>query len=369
MNRSRLLAMARKETLHLRRDPRSLLLAFLLPVALIIFFGYAITMDIEHIPLAVLDQCRTEASRSLIQSFPSSRYFDIVARPDDPAEVDALLVSARVKAVLVIGPDFARDLGSARPAPVQLLLDGTDANTATIAQNYAQAIVSRWSAGARGGATVLPAEAESRIWYNETLESRNTVVPGLVAVIMSIIAALLTAPTIAREWERGTMEQLAATPVGRLEVVVGKLLPYVAIGLFDVGLAVAAGIGLFHVPFRGSLGLLFVFTLVFLVGTLAFGMFISATVKGQVLSTQVAIQTTYLPAMLLSGFIFSIPTMPWVLRTLTHVIPSRYYVTVTKGIFLKGVGADVLWIEAAALVIFALASMGLAVRAFRKELE
>jgi len=371
MNRARLLAVARKEATHLRRDRRSLLLAFLLPVFLIIFFGFAITLDIKHIRLAVLDQSRTESSRALIQAFPSSGYFDLVAWPEDGAAVDALLESGRVKAVLVIGPDFARDLASGRGAPVQLLLDGADANTATIAQNYASAIVARYGADVqlRGRSLALPVEAESRVWYNETLASRNMIVPGLVAVIMSIIAALLTAPTIAREWERGTMEQLAATPVGRAEVVLGKLLPYVGIGLFDVGLAIAAGLGLLHVPFRGSMLLLAALTLLFLVGTLGLGMFISATVKGQVLATQIAIQTTYLPAMLLSGFIFSIPAMPWALRLITRIIPARYYVTVTKGIFLKGVGAEVLWIEAVAMVLFATAGLGLAVRAFRKELE
>jgi ABC-2 type transport system permease protein len=220
----------------------------------------------------------------------------------------------------------------------------------------------------RGGAPALPVQAEIRIWYNETLESRNMIVPGLVAVIMSIIAALLTALTFAREWERGTMEQLAATPVHRLEVVIGKLLPYVVIGLFDVALAVSAGRLVFDVPLRGNLLLLTLMTLMFLVGALSFGMFISAAVKTQVLATQFAIITTFLPAILLSGFMFSIGTMPLPLQAITYLVPARYYVTVTKAIFLKGVGPGVLWIEGLAMIAFATAGITLAIRAFRKEL-
>jgi ABC-2 type transport system permease protein len=369
MNSARLLAVSRKEAIQLRRDPRSLALAFLLPVALILFFGYAISFDVKNIRMGVLDESRSEASRALVEAFRASGYFEVVARPPNQRKAGELLARGRVKLVLVMGPDFAARLGSGRAAPVQLLLDGADANTATIAQNYASAIVTRYASDRlHGGSAGAPLAAETRIWYNETLESRNMVVPGLVAVIMSIIAALLTAPTIAREWERGTMEQLAATPVQRLEVVLGKLVPYVGIGLFDVALAILAGILVFDVPFRGSMLLLAVLTLLFLVGTLSLGMFISSAVKGQVLATQLAIQATYLPALLLSGFIFSIPSMPFALRLLTRLVPARYYVTVTKGIFLKGVGAGVLWVEAVAMVVFALAALGLAIRSFRKEL-
>jgi ABC-2 type transport system permease protein len=210
--------------------------------------------------------------------------------------------------------------------------------------------------------------AESRAWYNETLESRNMIVPGLVAVIMSIIAALLTALTIAREWERGTMEQLAATPVHRNEVVLGKLLPYVGIGMLDVAVALLVGATVFDVPLRGDAALLTVMTLLFLVGALGLGMFVSAAVKSQVLATQVAMLATYMPALLLSGFIFTIATMPVALRALTWVVPARYYVTVSRGILLKGVGADVLWPQGIAMIVFATVGLGLAINAFKKEL-
>ncbi len=370
MNLVRLLAMSRKEVIQLRRDSRSLAMAFLLPVVLIVFFGHAISFDVKNIEMAVLDESNTESSRSLIESFESSGYFDIREYPSSHSEVTRLLQLGKVKIALVVPPRFYPDLAAGRRAKVQILLDGSDANTASIAQNYAAAIAARYSTDVvlRRRRIVLPVEAETRVWYNETLESRNMIVPGLVAVIMSIIAAMLTALTIAREWERGTMEQLAATPVHRLEVVIGKLLPYVAIGLFDVALAVLAGLIVFDVPLRGNILLLSGLTLLFLIGALSFGMFISAAVKTQVLATQIALQTTYLPAILLSGFMFSIATMPIALKAVTYVVPARYYITVTKGIFLKGVGPDVLWVEGLAMIVYAVAGLGLAIRSFRKEL-
>ncbi len=367
MNRQRLWAIARKETVQLRRDTRSLILAFLLPLALILFFGYAITFDIDDIRIGVLDHDRSQASRALVESFESSGYFTVVSYLDRYEDVDDLLGSGSLSLVFVIPPTFSANLGATRETPIQLLLDGADANTATIAQNYAKAITARFSR-ADAGTPVLPVTAESRIWYNETLESRNMIVPGLIAVIMSIIAAMLTSLTIAREWERGTMEQLAATPVSRAEVVLGKLLPYIAIGLIDVAVALTAGAVIFEVPFRGNFLLLFVLTLLFLVGTLGLGLFISAAVKSQVLATQVAMTATYLPALILSGFMFSIATMPFALRLVTFLVPARYYVAVTRGVLLKGVGGDALWVQAVAMVVFATVGLGLAMHAFRKEI-
>lgn len=370
MSLTRLLAMSRKEVIQLRRDPRSMMLGFLLPMALIVFFGYAISYDVKNIKTVVLDLSGTQTSRSLVEAFESSGYFEVTERLSSYAQVDRRLGRGVARLALVIPPDFARNLLSRRPAPIQLLLDGGDANTATIAKNYAEAIVARFSiAVLSGGADLaIPVQAQTRVWYNETLESRNMVVPGLIAVIMSIIAAMLTALTIAREWERGTMEQLAATPVHRVEVILGKLLPYIAIGLIDVALAVVAGIVVFDVPFRGSTVLLFVMTLMFLCGALGFGIFLSAAVKSQVLATQAAMISTFLPALLLSGFIFAIPNMPLVLQGLTYVVPARYFVTVTRGILLKGVGIHTLWIEGVAMVAFASVGLLLATKVFKKEI-
>jgi ABC-2 type transport system permease protein len=362
--------MARKEWIQLRRDPRSLAMAFVLPLLLLVFFGYAITWDIDDLPLAVLDQDGSRASRELVEAFEASGYFSVAERLEGYAGVEGPLTRGSVRGVLVIPPTFGRDLASGRGAPVQLLLDGSDANTATIALNYADAIVAGYSRRVllQGRTATLPVEAQVRVWYNPELESRSMIVPGLVAVIMSIIAAMLTALTIAREWERGTMEQLAATPVGRLEVILGKLLPYLLIGAFDVAVTVGAGLVVFGVPFRGSALLLAALTLLFLTGALGLGIFISAALKSQILATQVAMVATYLPAVLLSGFMFDIQSMPAVLQGFTYLIPARYYITVTRGIFLKGVGMETLWPQGLFMLAFAALGLGLATRAFRKEI-
>ena len=367
MTLGRTLAIARKEAIQLRRDPRSLALAFLIAPFLIVFFGYAITFDVDDIRLAVWDGDRTQASARLADAFVASGYFRIVDRLERYPDVTETLQSGDALAVLAIPRGYARDLASGR-SPVQFLVDGSDANTATIAIEYAQGIAAAHSRRVTlGGRVLTPALVpDSRAWYNPSLDSRNMVVPGLVAVIISILAALLTALTIAREWERGTMEQLVSTPVTRLELVAGKLVPYLAIGLFDVLLAVGIGTLLFDVPFRGSLLLLLAMTTVFLLSALGFGMFLSAALKSQILATQFAIVATYLPALLLSGFIFAIANMPRALQVATYLFPARYYVTVTKAIFLKGVGIDVLWPQG--LLLTALASMAFVatVAVFRK---
>ena len=366
----RLAAIARKEAVQLRRDRRSMTLAFVLPLFLLLFFGYAITWDVDDIPLAVLDQDRTQRSRLLVDALRASGWFRIAERLGAYDRVDPRLDGGDVRGVLIIPPGFQRDLAAGRRAQVQLLLDGADANTATIAMNYADAIVARFSADVvLDGARAAPiADAETRVWYNPTLESRYMIVPALIAVIMSIIAAMLTALTIAREWERGTMEQLASTPVHRLEVVLGKLAPYIAIGLFDVAVASLAGVLLFGVPFRGNLLLLAALTLLFLIGALGLGIFISAALRSQVLAMQVALVVTYLPALLLSGFLFDIASMPAVLQAVTYAVPARYFVAVTRGVFLKGVGLDALWLQAVSMLVFATTGLGLAAVAFRKEI-
>ena len=371
----RLRAIARKEWIQLRRDTRSMILAFVLPLLLLLFFGYAITWDVEDISLSVLDNDGTTASRALLDALTSGGLFDLGERLISAEDVDRALTEGKARAVLVIPPGYAGDLGIPdSPAEVQLLLDGSDANTATIALNYADAIVGRFGATLAGEVTAVNdagaggPQLEVRTWYNPNLESRHMIVPGLIAVIMSVIAAMLTALTIAREWERGTMEQLAATPATRLEIVLGKLLPYLVIGAFDVAVTVVAGRLIFGTPLNGSVLLLALLTILFLLGALGLGIFISAAVKSQVLATQVAMVATYLPAILLSGFLFDIASMPPVLRGVTFLVPARYFVTVTRGIFLKGVGLEVLWPQALLMSLYALLGLGLATRAFRKEL-
>ncbi len=371
VDRVRLVAMARKEWLQLQRDPRSMILAFALPLFLLLFFGYAITWDVKDIRLAVLDHDGTRDSRELVDAFVSSGYFTVVEHLTAPDEADEHLIKGTVMGILAIPAGYSRDLRAGRGPAVQLLLDGSDANTATIAQNFADAIVTRYGLDRtlRGRSFSPPFRLEPRTWYNPNLESRNMIVPGLIAVIMSIIAAMLTALTIAREWERGTMEQLAATPVSRLDIVLGKLLPYLGIGLFDVAITIGAGMLIFGTPMNGSPVLLGVLTMLFLIGALGLGIFISAAVKSQVLATQVAMVVTYLPALLLSGFLFDIASMPPFLQGLSYLIPARYFITVTRGIFLKGVGATVLWPQALLMLGYAVLGLGLAARTFKKELQ
>jgi ABC-2 type transport system permease protein len=372
----RLWAIARKEAVQLRRDSRSLIIAFVMPVLLLVLFGYAITFDVRDVRTAVLDQDLSKESRAFLDAFRASGYFTVVATLERQGEVREVLDAGRAQLVLIVPPDFSRRLGGPRPPQVQAVLDGSDANTATLVGGYLSGTVAevnrRLAAGSpvvgASGGPAAPFTVDVRVWYNEELESTNTIVPGLVAVIMMIIAALLTSLTIAREWERGTMEQLASTPVSRLEVVLGKLLPYLGIGLVDTAAASALGVGLFGVPFRGSPLLLMGLSFFFLVGALGLGMFISAAVRSQLLASQAALVATLLPAFLLSGFMFDIAVMPRPLQLLTYLIPARYFLVVTRGLFLKGVGVEVLAVQGALMIAFAAIGLGLAARTFKKEI-
>lgn len=377
MKAQRLLAVSRKEFLHVRRDSRSLGLGIAIPVVLLLLFGYVLTLDVDRVPLAVWDRCATTESRELVSRFEGSRYFHVAMRAERYPEMEEALDDGRVLAALVIPEDFAGRVRSDRSSSVQLLLDASDANTATIALGYAEAVVSGYSAdlevrwaGAKGLQGVRPPLAvRSRVWFNTDLESRNFIIPGLISVIMMIIAALLTSLTVAREWEQGTMEQLIATPVTAPELILGKLLPYFVIGMADLVVAVAMGKYLFHVPMRGSLPLLFGIAAVFLVGALSVGMLFSVAVRSQLPASQMAMAFTFLPSYLLSGFVFSIDSMPPVVRAVTYIVPSRYFVKVIKGIYLKGVGLETLAVDTALLLVFGAAMVLAATRLFRKKLQ
>jgi ABC-2 type transport system permease protein len=367
---ARLWAIARKEAIQLRRDARSLGLAFVLPVIMLILFGYAITTDVEHITTAIVDRDHTPESRALTSAFSESNYFTVKYAPQTDLGVEELIDLAKVRVVIVIPERFSVDLKSGRAAPVELLLDGSDAKTANVARGYADAIARTYSQNAtimprRGPAPVV---AEGRVWYNETLDSASMIVPGLIAVIMSIISAMLTSLTVSREWERGTMEQLAATPVSRTEVILGKLVPYLVIGLIDVAIAVILGVFVFGVPFRGNLLTFALGTTVFLVGVLGLGTLLSTGLKSQLLASQAAIFATYLPALLFSGFMYTISNMPVALQWISRVIPARYYVSFTRGVFLKGNGLDVLWPAIFGLAIYACITIAMSVKNFKKEL-
>ena len=367
---SRLWAIARKEMLQLRRDTRSLGLAFVLPLILLILFGYAITTDVQRIQSAVVDRDRTPESRALVAAFARSGYFTVAHTPASSDDLERLIDLGKVRVAMVIPERFAADLAAGRLAPVELVLDGSDAKTANVARGYADAIAREFSSKVMltGGARTPAVRAESRVWYNQTLDSRTTIVPGLIAVIMSIISAMLTSLTIAREWERGTMEQLAATPVSRVEVILGKLFPYLVIGLLDVAVAVLVAVFVFEVPFRGSLALFAFGTMMFLIGVLGLGILISSALKSQLLATQASLFATYMPALLFSGFMFTLSSMPVFLQWVSRLIPARYYVSFTRGIFLKGSGFDVLWPALLGLTIYATFILLFSIRSFRKEL-
>ncbi|MFA6148636.1 MAG: ABC transporter permease [bacterium] len=377
MNARRFMAIARKEFLHIRRDLRSLGLGIAIPVVLLLLFGYVLTLDVDRVSLAVWDRSRTPESRELVSRFEGSRYFQVALRPEGYPGLEAAIDDGRALAALVIPEDFAGRVRSDRPAAVQLFLDGSEANTATIALGYAESVVSGYSADlevrwakAKGVQGVRPPlDVRSRVWFNTDLESRNFIIPGLISVIMMIIAALLTSLTVAREWEQGTMEQLIATPVTATELILGKLVPYFVIGMADLAVAVAMGKYLFHVPMRGSLLLLFGLAAVFQVGALSLGMLFSVAARSQLPASQMAMAFTFLPSYLLSGFVFSIDSMPRAVRAVTYFVPSRYFVRAIKGIYLKGVGLGTLAVDAALLLVFGSAMVLAAIRMFHKKLR
>ena len=376
MNLRRLLAVSRKETLHIRRDPRSLILAMGIPMLMLLMFGYALTLDVDRVPFVVWDQGHTPESREFIARFTATRYFDFQGTVTDYAGVERAIDTRQAMLALVVPPDFAPRLAAGRSAGVQAIVDGSDANTAGIVLGYTQAITSGFNQQLAleqvrriTGQTPAPAlDLRTRVWFNPDLESRNFIVPGIMAVIMGLIAALLTSLTIAREWERGTMEQLISTPVKPAELILGKLLPYSVIGLANMVIAVLMAVYLFDVPLRGSVPLLFAVGMIFVVGTLAQGILISTVAKQQLLASQFAMISTFLPAFLLSGFAFAIANMPLPVQGITYIVPARYFVALVKGIFLRGVGLETLWRDALFLVVFALIVTAIAIRKTRKRL-
>jgi len=366
----RLGAMAAKEVLHVRRDPRTLYLALVMPPLLLLLFGYGVSFDIDRIPLVVSDADRSPESRALVNAFSRSNEFQVVARVD-PEEALALFRRGGAQAALVMRPRFASHLARGEPAEAELLVDGADASTANQILQKADAIAraeSRRYALAAGLSGSPPLEARAWTRYNPEARSAIFLVPGLTAYIMALGAVLLTALTVAGEWERGSMEQLFASPVGRFDIIFGKLIPYLALGMLQLLLVVAVGAAAFDVPIRGSLTLLFGFGLVFLVCMLGQGLFISVLAKNQLVATQAGLLSSLLPSLLLSGMLFPIENMPRVLRVISRVVPARYLVHALRGILLKGSGLGLLWPDLLALAIFAAAVLGIATARFQRKI-
>jgi ABC-2 type transport system permease protein len=372
----RIKALTKKEFIQVVRDPRSLSMAILIPVLLLVLFGYALTLDVDNVHLAVWDQDKSQISYDFIRGFGSSRYFKIVGYYDNYGELSSLIDKNTALMAIVIPEEFSKLMRAGRAAPVQLLIDGSDSSTATIALGYANSIVSGYNtefvteAFSRANIEMpTPVDLRPRVWFNEQLESKNYIVPGLIAVIIMVIAALLTSLTIAREWERGTMEQLISTPITTLELIIGKFLPYFAIGLVDLTIAVGMGQFMFHVPFRGNLILLFVMSALFLCGALMLGMFISSVAKNQLMASQMAMLATFLPGFLLSGFAYPINNMPAVIRAVTYAVPARYFIRILRGIYLKGTGVEVFWPDALFLLMFTFIMVALAWAKFRRKVR
>lgn len=361
INLRRTRAVARKEMRHILRDPRSLLMALALPAVMLLLFGWALTLDVDQLPTLILDRDQTPQSRNLISLFQGSTYFEVLGLVDDYATIEREIDSGRCVAGVVIDPGFHRDIAEGGQAQLQIFFDGSDSNTASIGLGYVEGLLEGYSndlmaqqVQRQGLEFSPPVEARQRIWYNSQLESKNYVVPGLVAVILMVIAALLTSLTIARERETGTLEQLLATPVRASELVLGKLSAYFAVGAVDTVIAIVMGVAAFGVPLRGSLLLLAISCAIFLFGALCWGILISAAAPSQILAYQLGLITTFLPAFLLSGFVFAISNMPLPIQAVTHIVPARYFITMLVGIFLKGSGLGLLAGEMVFLTVFCL---------------
>lgn len=376
MNISRTVAVMRKEFIHIIRDSRSLGMAIAMPVLLIFLFGSSLSLDVDNVPLVVWDQNGTNESREFIGRFTSSRYFGLSGYVSSYAGIEQVIDKREAILALVVPVDFSRNLELGRMADVQLIVDGSDANTATIAIGYAQMVSDGYTtslrieaAQKRGAKTAtIPLEAKPRVWFNQNMQAKNYIIPGLIAVIMMVIAALLTSLTIAREWENGTMEQLITTPLEATELIAGKLTPYFLIGVLDVLLAVVMGQYLFEVPLRGNAALVFGVTAIFLPGSLAMGMLISIITRSQLLASQLAMVLTFLPSFLLSGFMYAVANMPAVIQGITFFVPSRYFVSILKNIYLKGAGIQIILYETLILFVFALALILIANKKLAKRL-
>jgi ABC transporter DrrB family efflux protein len=362
-------AIMRREFIDIRRDRRSLILTFLYPISMLIMYGYGIRYDVDNVPLTILDYSETPQSRDLAQQLTSSGYFRTVRFARTERDVERDLMNDRSRAAAVIPRDFADRLRIGEPTAVQVLIDGSDSNTATIAQGYALAIINRYVSTLGQDAGAAPIELKTRIWYNPELKSVNFIVPGVIAVIMMIVGAILTALSIVKEKERGTIEQILVSPIRPLEMMIGKIVPYVAIALVDLAIIIAAGYLLFEVPIKGSLFQLGIFSVLYLVCSLGVGVFVSTIADTMQNAMLAAIFLSLLPSVLLSGFVFPIENMPIVIRFITYFFPGRYFVTAIRGIYLKGVGISVLWPEAMLLTIFGVSIVGLSASRFRDKLE
>ena len=365
----RLLALVRKESLQAIRDPSTILIAFVLPVVLLFLFAYAVSLDVREVRIGVVQESESASAQSLAAAFSGTRYLKVTTARDR-REVADQLVSGALRGFVVIPQDFEHRLASRGTQPlVQVITDGSQPNTANFVANYAQGVVQTWSASRSGGAPASAITLEPRYWFNAELESRRALVPGAIAIVMTIIGTMLTALVVAREWERGTMEAILSTPASVAEILIGKLLPYFALGMLATLAATALAVFVFDVPLRGSLFALLTLSAVFLIPALGQGLLISALTRNQFLASQIALFSGFLPSFLLSGFLFEIDAMPLPIQMVTYLIPARYFVSSLQTVFLAGDVWSVFLPNLAAMAAIGVFFFALAKRKTRKNLQ
>lgn len=361
-------ALAGKEALHIRRDPRTLALALGMPVVMLLLFGYGVSFDIDHLPVALVDRDHSELSRALARDLYASSELIPTQAVADADEAATLISAGKALGILTIPAGTERALKRGEVVALELAVDGRDGPTANQLLAKADAIVRSASARLLGRSATPPLSVKVSTRFNPESRSAIFLVPGLAAYLMAIASVMLTALTIATEWERGSMEQLFASPVGRLEILLGKLLPYLVIGALQFLLVLSVGTWVFDVPIRGDVWVLFAAGLFFLVAMLGQGLFISVIAKNQLVATQAGALSSLLPSLLLSGFVFPIENMPTVLRGISSVIPARYMVHALRGVMLKGAGLESLWVDFVAMGLFGVVIVALATARFRRKL-
>jgi ABC-type multidrug transport system permease subunit len=367
----RMRGILRKELLQILRDPSSIALAIVLPLALLFIFGYGVTLDADNVPMAIVLNDNGPAARELTARFDQSPYFKTL-HLTSMAEAIGLLNQRRVDGIIHLQSDFTSSLDKLNPAAIQMIVNGIDANRARLIQGYARGVLQKWIElrRARGEPAAAPAvNISQRVWFNEAAVSRNFLVPGLITLIMTLIGILLTALVVAREWERGTMEAILVTPVRRIDLLLGKVLPYFILGMMGMGLSVWVGVTLFHVPFRGSVFALFILSALFMLASSGFGLLISSAIRVQFVAAQISIVAGFLPALFLSGLLFDLGSTPLFIRIVSHVVPARYFVDISHTLFMAGDVWPVLLPNALALLGMAVLFISLAFRKITKRLE
>jgi ABC-2 type transport system permease protein len=377
MNLTRTWAVFRKEVIHIRRDPFSLLQVILMPIILLLLYGYALTFDIKKVSIAVYDQEQSQLTEDFINQFRGSEYFQLKYFTDSYAKLKDLVTNGQVQVGLMLPYDYSFLYQTGKTIPIQALVDGTDSNTANIVLGYVQGTAAAYNERLllerlmiKGPARLAaPVNAQTRYWFNEDLESRNFIVPSMIAIIMTMVGSMLTALTVVRELERGSLEGLLATPLKKAELLLGKLGPYFIIGMFDMFIIMAMGKFLFKVPLRGDPFFLIAMSAIFMVSTLGQGLLISVTSDNQLQAFQSVVLTSFLPAFFLSGAIFAIYLMPLPLRLVTYIVPARYLVTISKGVYLKGIGLKNLWPNVLMLLASAVLLVWLSIFKFAKKIR